>query len=357
MRTLPLAALCLLLTGCGGETERDSATTQAQPARPTLGPLPARPASAGTGGHTDFHKAFTHGTVIDRPMETIHIEVEPVGQVHTTERGGMELGCPLAAHTAIPLPILAPEGAYSVDLSKVTIRAKDGSGQAEQIAAARLRLAPGQAVEWKWAGNFGSEGGVAAFMSPAAAEVLAQGESSPFYRRVTVASTRDGLVSGVLSSQEGAPSDIAWTHTGLGDGSFDVYVGLDADGAPVEVVADFQILLEPDELIVFLEAPAQEPPGIIPLAELDALGITVRRAHPGESTPLGGDPLWFEVDSRENRRNPALGFPEVVALDAEEREVRLLSGNAGFTLWIAVPPDAERIARLAIAVRTGFKPL
>lgn len=362
MRTLPLAALALFLAGCGGETDvSESSSPPPSPSssgnRPTLGPLPAQPRSARPGQHTDFRKAFTTGKVIDLPGETIHIEAIQVGELELSEDGAVHAGNPLEVHTALPMPVRAPAGTYRVEVSHVLIRAKDGSGQAEQIAASRVRLGKGRAVTWHWAGNFVASAGIGAWFCPAAAEALAQSADSRLARRIEVAANRDALTHGMLSSDEdGGPLDIAWCHTGVGEGSYDLYVGVDEEGTPVELVADYQILVEPEEVIVFIKDPAHEPPGILPFPELEALGITVRRTH-GDELTLSGKPMWFEVDAQANRRHPGLGFPEVIALDAEDKEIKLSQGNTGFKLWVAKPPEPDRIARLAVAVRTGFKAL
>ncbi len=361
MRTLHLAALSLFLTGCGAQAEAEEAPTQATTGnRVTLGPLPAPPLNAGDGWHTDFRKAFTHGTVIDRPEESIHIEVLDIGRLQVEDEAMLAIGDPLAAHTAIPLPVRGPPGAYLVQVSKVLIRAKDRTGQAERIACARIRLGEGRAESWRFAGSFGAEDGICAFMTDRACEILGRGGRAGARHRIAMAASRDGFTHATASSTpEGdGPPDVAWCHTGFGGNTYDIYVGLDAQGAPVEVVADFEILLEPVETQAIVEDPINEPPRILPLQILEDLGMTVRRAHPDERVPISDQPLWFEVDARENRRDPRLGFPEIRGEDADGRPVPIVTGNEGFKIWVTLPAEGQPVPdRLVFAVRTGFKTL
>ncbi len=363
MRTLPLATLGLLLTGCGdqeAEARADTAPTTTPAPRVMLGPLPTPPLNTGDGWHTDFRKAFHHGLVIDLPEETITVEVLSIGELVVEQDTGLHVGDPLAAHTATALTLKLPPGRYMAQLSEVDIRAKDGSAEATGTAACRLKLAEGHAESWRFAGSFGTEDGLGAWMTDEAHEILAQGGRTGARSRIGLAASRDGLTNGLASSHhEGAGEpDVAWCHTGFGGGNYDLYVGVDADGRPVELVADFQLLMEPVEAQGTVDDPYTEPPGIVSLPVLDEIGITVRRAHDDETTALSGLPMWFEIDARENRRDPRLGYPEVRGYDAEGAPVPLNITNEGFRIQVALPMTGEAIpARIVFSLRIGFEPL
>lgn len=356
---LPALAALLFLSGCGEPAAAEGAPTPlpAAPVTPVqLGPLPTPPLNAGDGWHTDFRRAFQHGLVIERPDETLHIEVLPLGHLEQEEEGLLYAGDPLAPETDCALPLRARPGRFAVELSRVRIRPRDGSADAVQVAACRLRLREGRASTWRWAGSFGAPHGLVAWISHSAQErVLAPDGAEG--RRVRDRLVRPASAHGILATRaEDAAIDLVWCQTGLTDDSFDLYVGLDADGLPIEAVIDLHVLQEPIETIVPIEAPLEEPPGILHLPELEALGITVRRAHPGEVVAATGAPLWFEIDARENRRDPRLGFPEVMAVDDREDEVALNAGNEGFVIWVALPMEGSRApARLFVAVRTGMR--
>ncbi|RME26325.1 MAG: hypothetical protein D6798_06975, partial [Deltaproteobacteria bacterium] len=323
-------------------------------------PLPTPPLNTGDGWHTDFHKAFHHGHVIERPDETITIEVLSTGDLVLTHPSGLHVGDPIAAHTATALTLTLPPGRYPAQLSEVVIRARDGSAEATAIAASRIKLAEGRAVSWRFAGSFSTDDGIGAWMTDEAHEVLAQGGRDGARARIGLAASRDGLTNGLASSRyDGSgPQDVAWCLTGFGGGDYDVYVGLDADDRPVELVADFQVLLDPVEATGTIEDPYTEPPGIVSLPVLEDIGVTVRRAHDDETASLSGKPLWFEIDARQNRRDPRLGFPEVRGFAPDGQPVPLDVTNEGFRIQVALPAPGEPIpTRIEVAVRVGFEPM
>ncbi|MCB9781279.1 MAG: hypothetical protein H6742_22115 [Alphaproteobacteria bacterium] len=349
MRPL-LPVLALLLTGCGGEAAAESSSSSADapatPAGVVLGPLPAPPLATGDGWHTDFARAFTHGLEIDHGDERITIAVDHLGDLQADDRRTVATADPDMEEPVAVLPLTVPQGRFRVELSRAFVRARTGGDSVALAAAMRLRLGTGRATTWDWVAQItASEGRVALALVD---------RETPGVTPIAPSAAVDGVTG--LTGPGGEA--LAFAAAGMGPGAYEVYVGRTAAGEAVEVVIDFRVLLEPTFTEAWLESPAHEPPGILTVPALDEVGVEVRRAQPDEVSATTGNPLWFVIDARQNRRDPRIGFPEVSATDEKGRPVEVRTGNEGFRLWVEEPGPADPIpVRLRVAVRTGFTPL
>jgi len=368
-RPWTLAPLALLLAGCGSE-EPATLSGVAPPAHtgpalpvvpplsvPLVGPLPAPPLATGDGWHTDFARAFTDGLVIERPEEKLRIEVAEAGELSFEEEDRVRVMDPLGVAEPVELPIRVPIGGYRIQVSRVHIVPRDGSAPGTEIAAARMIIGKGRAKTWRWVGDYAVDSGLGAFLSHRAAEALAR-RRPELAQRMANAVERDPLVAMVMATRPAAPTDLAFFPAGAGDRAAEVYVGLDAEGLGVEIVADFQVLLQPVEAVHLFQNPAIWPPGLLPEPELEALGIEVRRAHPGETVPATGAPVWIAIDARSIARDARMGFPRVQARDTAGDPVPIDIATEGYRIWVPMSSiEGKDIATLAVIVQIGVEPL
>lgn len=367
-----LVLLTLLSTGCGEATEEAEHTrrpvpsrTKPPPAHPELGDLPSPPRGTGEGLHTDFARAFTDGLVIDRGRERLTVTVVDAGRLQVGS-GVLLVGDPGWVGGLQALPIGVPKGKYRVQLSRVRGEDKDSGEAGERIAAMRLLLGKGQAVRWLYLASIGVDTGSAAFMTPTAADVLERQQDAAAQRyerrlhgddapepadtidgRLQASFSQDMLAPVLLQSHPRGPHNFVACSSGLGDGSYDVYVGLDAAGALVELAVDFGVLLEPVEDQVVIEDMAELPPGPIDLGPLGDLGIKADRGRQTET--------WLTIDASSIWGDPVHGSPEIVIEDRHGQRVFPMSSMQGGHHHIDAPRDEH--ARVIITVKVGVKPL
>ena len=366
MRTWSLAPLALLLTGCGSDASNEAPArldlTTGQPLRavtlaaPSLGPLPAPPTGTGDGYRTDFVRAFTHGLVIEGEEERIHVAVRELGALTVQEAGPLLASDPVGPDRPVDLPVKLPPEAYPVQVSRVRIEPRDGGAPVDQVAAARILLGRGAPTAWHWIGQYTTDSGLGAFLSPTAAEAL-QARRDALTQRIVQALEADPAGAALLATRPAAPTDLAFFPAGPGEGSVEVYVGVDDQGRPVEVVADFLVLVEPDEVVAEVRNPTIWPPGLLPAPELEELGIELRRAHADETIPTTGAPCWVAIDARSIARDPRIGFPRVECRDGDGRVLPLEPVTEGYRLWLPPPPDGLDVASLAVVLQMGVKAL
>lgn len=366
MRTWSLVSLALLLTGCGSPApaaepaQLDLAT--GQPLRavalsaPSLGPLPAPPKGTGEGYRTDFARAFTHGLVIERDEERIHVAVRELGALAVDQAGPLLATDPVGPDRPVELPVKLPAEQYPVQVSRVRIEPRDGGAPVDQVAAARILVGRGAPTAWHWIGQYSTDSGLGAFLTPAAGEAL-QARRDAITQRIVQALEADPAGAAVLATRPAAPSDLSFFPAGPGEGSVEVYVGVDDQGRPAEVVADFLVLVEPDEVVAEVRDPMVWPPGLLPAPELEELGIELRRAHPGEAIPTTGAPCWIAIDARSIARDPRIGFPRVECRDLGGALLPVEAVTEGYRLWLPLPPEGLDVARVAVVLQIGVKPL
>ena len=367
-RPWPIASLALLLTGCGNDDSAaarsgspiDTGVLLPSPAAldtPQVGPLPPPPLATGDGWHTDFTRAFTDGLVVERPEERLFIKVVDVGTVTLENDGPLVVMDPLGAADPLELPVRLPAGTYTVQVSRVRIALRDGSASVTQLAAARLLLGPGPVRTWHWVGEHAVDSGLSALLTREAARAVEQRRPA-VERQMNTAISRDPLTAGAIPTRPAASADLAFFAAGTGDRPVEFYVGVDEEGRGVEVVADFGILLEPVESLHSFVDPASWPPGLLSKPDLDEMGIEVRRAHPHETVPSTGAPVWIAIDARSIARDPRRGFPRVEAMGVDGEPVPIEVVTEGYRLWIPMPRDqGQGIRTLVLILQTGVQPV
>jgi hypothetical protein len=124
----------------------------------------------------------------------------------------------------------------------------------ERIAAARIELAPGHPHQWREAGEFGVDSGVACFLDAAAATKLNRLSLSTLVRhqdalhramKKNYAETRSW---GSIAIEPSSGANLVGFSSGFGDGGYGTYVGMDKAGKPLVLLTDFALLLTQDEV-------------------------------------------------------------------------------------------------------------
>jgi hypothetical protein len=139
-----------------------------------------------------------------------------------------------------PLARRAPPGSYPVHVTEA--RPVSGPG-GDGVALATVVVSDNPTVRWEPAASIGVDGGVAAFTSGEGAERIAslQGDDweeryEAFYDVMTAHRSSIGL------AKVDDDTNLAIFSTGLGDGGYSAYTGLDADGQPTQFVLDCGLL-------------------------------------------------------------------------------------------------------------------
>ena len=141
-----------------------------------------------------------------------------------------------------PLKIRVRPGRYPVRATLARYR----TNRFDSVALASLVLSHRRTVRWKEAGAFAVDGGTATITSAESAAYLRRlfDRSQPRWQRVS------GRAFDSLLAHDYQVTEFTLTHhlnlvmvsSGLGDGRYPVFVGLDAAGRPTRVVIDFLLL-------------------------------------------------------------------------------------------------------------------
>lgn len=367
-----LAFFALLLSGCGQPAALEESPSQAAPkrsapppSRPELGRLPSPPPGTGDGLHTDFRRAFQDGLRINRADESLQIRVHQGGRMEVGS-GVLLVGDPGYVSSLVELPLGLPKGSYPVQLSRVQALAHSGE-TVEQVAAMRLLLGERPAVRWLYLASVHVDTGSAALLTPTAAEVLKTQKAQTterLRRRMQGEEVADPPDSIDLRLQQGfgqdlmgavllqshlprGPVNFAACSSGFGDGSYDVYVGLDDGGIPAEIVIDFRVLLDPivDEVLI----PDMDvlPPGPIALGPLEGHGIRAWKGGPY-------DP-WLLLDASTIFADARFNGVEIQVQDPHGQRLHPDSTMQGGIHRLAPPGVAH--ARLHLRLQVGVRPL
>jgi hypothetical protein len=131
---------------------------------------------------------------------------------------------------------MAP-GAYPFHVTEA--KPVGGGGVGGGVALATLVVSRRPTVRWESAGGIGVDGGVAAFSSAEGASDLGSDDpDSSLDRQLDFYDVMDAHGGGVALAKVDDDTNIAVFHTGLGDGGYGIYVGLDAAGEPTQFVVD-----------------------------------------------------------------------------------------------------------------------
>ncbi|HYF65787.1 MAG TPA: DUF4241 domain-containing protein [Herpetosiphonaceae bacterium] len=179
-----------------------------------------------------------------RALDVGQLEV-PTGELLVSDLFFAGLDAPLARQV--------PAGRYTVTLSLLS---QPGSGF-EDVAAARLQIRPQPPVAWETArflpanGEPGADGyavdsGMAAFSTPPSAAALTQRlDRDPTYVDAIIEQSAANELEGswaLIRPDPALAANVAGFGSGWGDGVYAAYWGLDAGGAPVCLVTEFQLI-------------------------------------------------------------------------------------------------------------------
>ena len=199
--------------------------------------------------HVEFARYFQRGEV-----DGVAIDPIDVGRLQLPS-GSVVVADPsyFTADFTRPFRRKIAPGAYALEFVIADLE-QWGS----RVAFARLRLSSNEVETWEWAETtapgelnvfFGVDAGMACFADADAAAIFARVQTD-FY-----AKHPDGNYYNDVLSKD-FPSDAYWGEhrpdpkslvkvfvcgSGFGDGLYAAYWGLDAAGAPVELVVDFQV--------------------------------------------------------------------------------------------------------------------
>lgn len=135
-----------------------------------------------------------------------------------------------------PLPRRVAPGAYPFHITEAK-PVRGGGG--DRVALATLVVSERPTVRWQPAGGIGVDGGVAAFSSAEGASNLGSDDAdSSLDRQLDTYDVMDAHGGGVGLTNVSDKTNIAVFQTGLGDGGYGIYVGLDDAGAPTRFVLD-----------------------------------------------------------------------------------------------------------------------
>lgn len=259
--------------------------------------VPEAPPGTGQGEHTDLWRAFEARTVVvggvSRQLTTaslgeIEIQGEGTSALHVGDEASREV-----------LPLRVPSGQYPVEASVL-----EGSGDEPKVVAAiRLSLAKGVPRRFAYLGSFATQG-----------HALLCGDVAD--AQLTAGAARDVMVRMQAGTQhffthatgESEP-DLAVCQSGYGEGTYDAFVGLDDDGMPVQVVLDFQVLVEPIEASFDLGDVLALGASPLEVAGLSERGVKVARL-------VGGD-VDISLDSASVSADPTIGGFELLWYDDE----------------------------------------
>ena len=200
-----------------------------------------------------FTIAFADGARAASSFGDVHFYRQPLGELYLPS--GRIAACdPFVDPEAAPFARRVPSGRYPVDLAVARF---DGDGD-ERVAAARVRFGVGEPSRWEPAvtGRGGRDGGGYGVDSArgclASVEALAvhaarMADGVEHAERIGEAMERSyrhtrEWANVVLDEESGL--NIVVFSTGLGDGFYDSFWGLDAAGHPACLVTDFGILDE-----------------------------------------------------------------------------------------------------------------
>jgi hypothetical protein len=141
-----------------------------------------------------------------------------------------------------PLKMRVRPGAYPVHATLARYR----KNRVDRVALASLVLSRQPTVRWKETGAFAVDGGTATITSAEVVAALGRlfDRSQSRWQRQSERAF-DSLVAHdyqVTEFRLGRDLNLVMVSSGLGDGRYPVFVGLDAAGRPTRIVVDFLLL-------------------------------------------------------------------------------------------------------------------
>lgn len=247
--------------------------------------------------HSPFAAAFTPGarfaqeqggTVTVRVREIGRLVV-PTGRIVVADPFTMDFADPPA-----PLSRTGPTGVFPIELAVARFEHGD-----ERVACARVRFAEAPAVRWEPAGFerdgqvgwYGVDSGTGCFFDEAARGVVDDATAAEW----SAAHESRRVDTWAWHVADVGAANVAMFSSGWGDGLYCTYWGLAADGAVVELVTDFEVLVGP--LWERVELPLPLPFGACAHPLLAAHFVTLRRPLLSRTTAIvgGHGSAWVEL--------------------------------------------------------------
>jgi hypothetical protein len=187
---------------------------------------------------SDFGRYFTNGSVGGVPMSVV-----AAGSV-AVPSGRVVVGDPFFL-PAKPLTRQVKAGTYPVELA--IARSKDWG---KRVAFARMRISDAPVARWEEAGSFGVDAGLACILDATTAQTLEKAMAAfdkrhpkgNYYEDVLARDLPGDALWGSHRPDPGKSGNAIVFSSGLGDGAYTCYWGLDAKGGVAQLVVDLQVV-------------------------------------------------------------------------------------------------------------------
>jgi len=185
---------------------------------------------------------YSEGQVFERDIDGRHVQYtthqQPADDLVLTS-GSIVAGDGIVIFNAQLLSRSVAADRYPVTLTLTTDDQND-----VRVSFARVDFSTAEVVRWEAVVAYPVSSGTAAFMD-ADADSAARADFNTYGNAVLGALTdavdNDEYWTSVVVNEETGVNAVIVT-SGYGDGTYTVYWGLDANGAPVTLVADFQVI-------------------------------------------------------------------------------------------------------------------
>jgi hypothetical protein len=228
--------------------------------------------------HADFDLSFRDGArLVDGDGNPHCLTLHRLGEL-PIESGGIGLGDAFTGLSRVVPPNGAlPSGRYPVELSLVRYEADAVCSRGDvRVAAARIVLSSEPVTSWVEANvGAGVDSGTCAFVDGDFEGEWApdEQESEPLLDAMESESSSLGPSANAVHRKLGARDVFAFS-SGLGDGIYSAYWGLDANGSPAVFCLDFDLLVCPITVDVPLDWPLRR--GHLKTEELAPLAVRAR---------------------------------------------------------------------------------
>jgi hypothetical protein len=326
--------------------------------------------------HTDFARAFTDGSTFWDPdrQVTLVAEVLAVGEL-SLPTGVIVVVDPWSLIEGLDPDALgrrAPAGRWRADVARANL-ATDGGVVPGEVAAMRLRFSDAGTVRWEAALTndageplgFGVDGGRISVLDRsvldrAVCESIAE-----------AAGADDRTPASIVRVPARETAELFISDSGMGDGAYPAWWGIDASGAVTELIVDFGILLRSTASTVRVPAALLAEEGHVLTPELLVAGAGIEVMDPADVPgPWSWDYSAFPEHNRPQYERPAIGLAlrvqgayDLTLLDGADEPVGVNPAMTGpfedgskVEFW-ADDPRLRLAQTLELKVFTGNVPL
>jgi hypothetical protein len=243
-------ATLVVLSACVAEIA--TTTAQSPGADPSPSAFPIAPIE-------DVYRAFDRSGVTGTSFgDPVVLTTHPVADV-TLPTGVLVAADPFFLDWAEPYTAVLPPGSHPVSL----LVADWPADSDRRNAAAMLRVADGDPVRWELAlvadqdpstlgqdevFGYGVDAGMGSFTSPEAIAAIGTGVSFEHYHAAMMEQvlpedgTRPAIDAAALEVDAATGANVVAFGSGIGDGEYPTWMGMDAGDRPIVVLTDFWIL-------------------------------------------------------------------------------------------------------------------